>query len=406
MSKSFSGENEDPASLDEAIANGLAAVTAAAHGLGAASELIACRDLGRVFDTAIEHGAPIWNRGSQVGCARIYRQTAHVLLETLWTADFPNALLSSEVNEVLIALHHVDVAFPSATAENANKVGWVLRGVFDRFHCPRGIEDVDQLIDTTRASGGAVDVDLIRLCLTVAIAHGNILYQSENLDACAFLHEHTARRVLSLLDELENTGGSLAIGLVRIRRELSPIVANHLRITEANAAPLAWKLFEAFQRIVRLSPEDSSRQVAGEYQGFISYRRAGGSDAALAVRAYLQMRGINTFLDVEGLDSGAFGPRLLRAIEQAPSFLLILTPGSLDRCQHANDWLRLEIAHAIRTQRNIIPVLKDGFQFPDADSLPPEIRTLQDYQAVSYTLEFFGAVIDRIEKYMRSASEA
>jgi hypothetical protein len=401
MPRPLPRESEKPVSLDEAIANGLVAVTAAAQELGAPGEPVTCRDIGRVFDTAIEHGAPIWNDGSQLGCARIYLQAARAILEKLRT---PPALTSVGVEEVLSDLRQVDEAVPNATPQNANALAWALRDLFDQFHYARGMEDVDQLIAATRASGGAIDADLICLCLTVAIAHGNNFYQKA-IGACAVLHSHTARRVLDLLTELEMTDGALPSGLGRVRRELHPIVTSHPRITTANAQTLAWKLYEAFLRILKhpLTAEESRRQAGGEYQGFISYRRAGGSDAALAVRAHLQMRGLNTFLDVEGLDAGPFGPHLLRAIEQAPSFLLILTPGSLDRCVQPNDWLCSEIAQAIQTKRNIIPLLKDGFLFPGADSLPLAIRALPSYQAITYSLEFFGAVIDRIEKYMRPA---
>ena len=126
--------------------------------------------------------------------------------------------------------------------------------------------------------------------------------------------------------------------------------------------------------IIQLPPDGPDRQPAGEYHGFISYRRDGGADVAIAVRAHLQMRRLNTFLDVDELATGPFGPHLLRAIEQSPSFLLILSPKSLDRVQEPGDWLRAEIAHAIRTRRTIIPIVMDGFHFPDATALPTEIR--------------------------------
>jgi hypothetical protein len=37
---------------------------------------------------------------------------------------------------------------------------------------------------------------------------------------------------------------------------------------------------------------------------------------------------------------------------------------------------------------------------------PPDLRALPDYQAVPYVHEFFAAVIDRIEHYMRSAEDS
>ena len=200
--------SDKPASVDEAIATGLAAVEAAARGLGTATAPAACRDIGRVFDTAIEHGAPIWNDGSHVGCARIYLRAARALLEEL--RDRAGV---GRRKEVLGELATVAAAFPDAKPENADKLGWALRGVFDRFHRARGMEDVDLLIGATRAGGGAVDLDLIGLCLTVAIDHGNTLFQNKDIDGCAVLHHHTARRVLDLLAGLEQSGGRLTPAL-------------------------------------------------------------------------------------------------------------------------------------------------------------------------------------------------
>ena len=268
------------------------------------------------------------------------------------------------------------------------------------------MEDVDLLIGATRAGGGAVDLDLIGLCLTVAIDHGNTLFQNNDIDGCAVLHHHTAGRVLGLLAGLEQSGGRLTPALRHVRGELAAVVASYSRVTVANARTVAWELYEAFVRIIQLPPtppDDADRRAAGEYHGFISYRRDGGADVALAVRAHLQMRRLNTFLDVDELATGVFGPQLLRAIERAPSFLLILSPKSLDRVQERGDWLRAEIAHAIRTERTIIPIVMDGFHFPDATALPPEIRAVLDHNAVTHSREYFGAVIDRIERFMRAA---
>lgn len=173
------------------------------------------------------------------------------------------------------------------------------------------------------------------------------------------------------------------------------MLARHPEVTDDNGREVAWELYEAFKRVLRPEAERP------RYDAFMSYRRAGGGELAVALRAALQCRGLNVFVDVEGLSAGQFGPKLMQEIERAPNFLLLLTPGSLDRCRDPGDWLRQEVAHAIRTGRMVIPILAGGFQFPAAAELPPELHALSGYNAVTYLREFFDPVVDRLAKFMQ-----
>jgi len=147
----------------------------------------------------------------------------------------------------------------------------------------------------------------------------------------------------------------------------------------------------------RLSTEGSR---ATEPVAFISYRREGGSDTARLVRAALQARGYAAFLDVENLGASHFDERLLAAIEQAPNFLLILSPGCLDRCHEPGDWLRREITYAIASRRNIVPLLKDGFVFPPPGSLPPDLADLPRHNGIPMSHVFFEAAIDKLVAFL------
>ncbi len=129
---------------------------------------------------------------------------------------------------------------------------------------------------------------------------------------------------------------------------------------------------------------------------FLSYRRESGADTARLIRAELMTRGLKSFLDVEDLGAYHFDESLLRRIEDAPHFIVVLSPGALDRCANAGDWLRREIAHAISTERNVVPVLKEGFQFPPADALPAEIAELRRYNCVDYSHIYFRATMERL----------
>jgi hypothetical protein len=125
------------------------------------------------------------------------------------------------------------------------------------------------------------------------------------------------------------------------------------------------------------------------------------------IRERLQKRNIKSFLDVDDLKSHYFDERLYREIENSPNFIIILTPGCLDRCVNEEDWLRKEILHAIETQRNIIPILKDGFSFSCLSGLkgiPPEFSQLPRHHAITYSHEYFDSVAEKLEKFLEKSN--
>jgi len=109
----------------------------------------------------------------------------------------------------------------------------------------------------------------------------------------------------------------------------------------------------------------------------------------------LRQRRYNVFMDVEDLKSGPFNKALLREIECCTDMVVILTPKSLDRCHNQNDWVRQEIAHAILHKRNIVPVMTRGFSWPE--SIPDDIATLETFNGLSPSHEYFDAAITKLE---------
>lgn len=95
------------------------------------------------------------------------------------------------------------------------------------------------------------------------------------------------------------------------------------------------------------------------YDIFISYRRVGGKEFARMLKAELELRKYNVFLDYDELKDGVFDRRIMDAIESAPIFLVVLSPHSLDRCTDENDWVRREIEYAMRKKRHFVPVNPD-----------------------------------------------
>ena len=137
-----------------------------------------------------------------------------------------------------------------------------------------------------------------------------------------------------------------------------------------------------------------------DYQIFISYRREGGEDLTGRVSDKLKGLGYHVFYDIESMRSGAFNEQIFSAIDQCEDVLVILPPNGLDRCLEENDWVRLEIAHAIQSKKNIIPVMMRNFAFPE--SLPADIDALRYFEGVSASTEYFDAMIGKIEKLLVS----
>ncbi len=149
------------------------------------------------------------------------------------------------------------------------------------------------------------------------------------------------------------------------------------------------------------APSAAARPENDSYHLFISYRRKNGAEAARAIVERLRSLDVGAFMDVNSLDSGPFDEQLLSTIGATPNFIVILSEGSLDRCVNEGDWLRREMAHAIRTRRNIIPVTMDAFQWPEPDKLPGDVRALTAYHSLPYDQVYFDAFIDRLVIFLR-----
>jgi hypothetical protein len=137
-----------------------------------------------------------------------------------------------------------------------------------------------------------------------------------------------------------------------------------------------------------------------KYDVFISYRRQGGEQTAKIICDRLMDLGYKVFYDVEALRSGAFNTKLYSVIEECNDVIVVLSPNSLDRCNDENDWVRLEIAHALKTGKNVIPVFLRGFVFPEV--LVEDMQTLRYQNGLEANSEFFDAFITKLKSFLKS----
>lgn len=139
-------------------------------------------------------------------------------------------------------------------------------------------------------------------------------------------------------------------------------------------------------------------------QIFISYRREGGDGLARSIYERLDKDGYKCFFDNETLGSGRFDTALYKQIDECTDFLLILPPSGLDRCQNADDWVRLEIERAVEKKKNIIPIMMPDFEFPPEENLPKSMKEIPKLQSLRWSMELFSECIQKLEtpKYLNS----
>lgn len=137
-----------------------------------------------------------------------------------------------------------------------------------------------------------------------------------------------------------------------------------------------------------------------KYDVFISYRRSDGEYTAKMLRDKLMEQGYTVFFDVEALRSGDFNTELYSVIENCKDFVIVLSPDALKRCENDSDWVRKEIEHALKLNKNIVPILLRGFEFPE--KLPESIEPLRYKNGLEANTQFFDAFIEKLSEFFIS----
>jgi hypothetical protein len=131
---------------------------------------------------------------------------------------------------------------------------------------------------------------------------------------------------------------------------------------------------------------------------FLSYRRT-NIPWALAIFQNLTQHGYDVFFDYNGIASGDFERVILGNITARAHFLVLLTPSALERCGDHADWLRREIETALANQRNIVPLMLEGFDFGTpriASQLTGTLAALKRYNGLSIPPGYFLEAMERL----------
>jgi hypothetical protein len=122
---------------------------------------------------------------------------------------------------------------------------------------------------------------------------------------------------------------------------------------------------------------------------FISYRREEAADMSGRIADFLDRRfGAGTvFRDVNAILAGSnYVMALQRGLDEAsvvlvligPHWIHLREPNGMRRIDSPNDFVRYEIATALRTGKLVIPILINGATLPTAAELPPDLIGLAD----------------------------
>jgi hypothetical protein len=145
--------------------------------------------------------------------------------------------------------------------------------------------------------------------------------------------------------------------------------------------------------------------ISADKTVFISYRRNVASFIARAVFQDLRANGYDVFMDVESIDSGTFDTIILNQIAARAHFLVILTPGTLERCNEPGDWLRREIETAMDLGRNIVPIFVNNFTLKDTDSyLTGKLSELPRFNSLNLPHDYFDEGMAKLRaRYLRQS---
>jgi TIR domain len=133
---------------------------------------------------------------------------------------------------------------------------------------------------------------------------------------------------------------------------------------------------------------------------FISYRRNDeGRGIVHGIQQYLEREfGSGTvFIDIDMHAGAKFKNVLELRLAESKVLLALIGPRWLDvrddegnrRLDDPNDWVRLEIAQALKRDITVIPVRIEGADLPKKSTLPGDIQGLVDHQAVTVTTTGF-----------------
>ena len=146
---------------------------------------------------------------------------------------------------------------------------------------------------------------------------------------------------------------------------------------------------------------------------FISYRRddAGGHAGRLSDRLVARLGADRVFIDVSDILPGEnFEQAIQRTLAKCDHVLAVIGPRWLssltERLSTGEDFVRSEIAAALRRGATVIPVLVGGASMPSRPDLPSELAALARCQAVVIADHSFDEDAARLVNFLAGTQAA
>jgi len=142
---------------------------------------------------------------------------------------------------------------------------------------------------------------------------------------------------------------------------------------------------------------------------FISYRREDGAASARSIcdRLTQVFGSANVFMDVNSLVAGQrFDVELNKALGQCKVFLAIIGPRWMEllekrESEGEHDYVRQELATALKRNMVVIPVLAEGARLPRNASLPSDISAIVMHQKQEVSHERFAHDVNDLVRAIR-----
>ena len=147
----------------------------------------------------------------------------------------------------------------------------------------------------------------------------------------------------------------------------------------------------------------------------ISYRRedTAGWAGRLYDRLVTEFGQDSVFMDIDTIEPGMdFVEVLEDSLEQADVVLVMIGQSWIGvtgdagnrRLDNPRDWVRLEVATALKKRKRVMPVLVEGAVLPTFDDLPDDLAGLARRQALEISDARFHSDVDRLIRSIQRVS--
>ncbi len=155
-----------------------------------------------------------------------------------------------------------------------------------------------------------------------------------------------------------------------------------------------------------LNRRKKRRKFSGKFNIFISYRRKDSSGYSLALNERLNQAfgDENVFMDLDDIPHGSdFVEHIEKVLSKAHVMLVMISENWINasndkgrRLDDPNDFVRLEVATALKRSIRVIPVLLKNAKMPSEEELPDVLKKLSRRNAIKIHDDQFEASIEKL----------